>query len=215
MKNQILILALTLLSVVSCKNDKEIPEAAKKELKNVVQELPETLDDAKEINDKLDAQDLSGFFEVTTNGNTIKKTAFNTDKCRVNFLKNKAEYKIFFDDKKQEYVYIFIVADDLYNLSDKTFMASKYPVLKDGKMDMELEQKRASKNIQVIYKNENTGENYSSLNGTITLDVFTDKQLKFSYNDVGAIGDFRKNNHKPMQINVDLTYNFLNFDYRK
>lgn len=203
---------LIIASLFSCGNNKEDKQVlkAQKEVLEIVKDLPKIKKELDELKKRANAQQVTGFFEMNVDSKKIKVSNFSSKNSKVSYFKGKAVYLISLDENKNEYIAITIVNKDLYNLKDRVFMASMYPNFKD----LKISEKRMKKGIQFIYVNEKTKEEYASNKGTITLNKFSDTQLKFSYDNQGVKGDYKENNFLPMTINISFKFNFITNDLR-
>lgn len=203
---------LIIASLFSCENNKEDKQVlkAQKNALEILKELPKMQKEKEEREKKANAQKVTGSIEMTVPNKTIKTVQFSSKNSQVSYFKGKAVYLISLDENKNEYIAITIVNKDLYNLKDKVFMASMYPNFND----LKISEKRMNKGIQFIYVNKKTKEEYASNKGTITLNEFSDTQLKFTYSNQGVKGDYKENNFVPMTININLKFNFITNNLR-
>lgn len=213
-KNIISIILISIL-LFSCKNKNETlqEKESRKQVEKIIKDLPNLKKEVDEIEKKLDAKSVTGNIKLTANGKTLNFNQFSGKKSDINFKSNTAKYRFYITDKRKEYVQIELKNNALYtNATNEYFTPSMFVL--DIK-DTDAVKKMMQSNIQISYHNKDTDQRYFSGKGTMKVQKLTDNKLQLTYKGQGYDGDYRMKKFIPMEITVNIAYNFISYDGRK
>lgn len=214
LKNTLTIILITVF-LFSCKNSNETPQEkqSRKQVEEIIKDLPNLKTEIDEIEKKLDAKSVTGNIVLTANGKTVNFNQFSGKKSDINFKSNTAKYRFYITEKRKEYVQVELKNDALYtNATNEEFVPSMFVL--DIK-DTDAVKKMMRSNIQISYHHKDTDQRYFSGKGTIKVQKLTDNKLQLTYIGEGYDGDYRKKKFIPMEIKVNINHNFISYDGRK
>lgn len=201
---------MLIICLVSCGRNAEEQKAVDKNVKEaieIVNELPNIQKEANVLENKLAQQKITGSFEATMGNKTLTINSWSGKKSTIHFLDWKAVFLFFTRDDRNEYVSVIIDKKDLFqNLNEKTFAPTSRVV---DFSDTKLIDQIAKGNIQLVYHNKTTNEEYASSSGDMRLEKLSDNQLQITFKGKGFKGDWKEKNYAPFTATIDLNYNFL------
>lgn len=195
-------------------DDNSAEARARKDVLNVIKELPTLKKEVDAHEEKLNAQELKGAFKAQFGDVSFDISDWSSVKSTVTFSNDNATFMLYTSDDRKEVISISIsmVDSDLFTrLPSTEFQPTMYHL--DFK-DLETMKKKLKANILINYINKNTKERYSPFKGKMTLHALTENHLKISFEGEAAIGDYREKHFEPSNVELEFNYNYLTSDIR-
>lgn len=198
---------LIALGIFSCSNGTNpMEEQAIQDAKEIFSELPELKEEIDEHKEKVNAQEITGTFSGSIDGEPFEFTTWEAQKSRITFLDFKGLINAAINGKPMESLRIEFFANNWYN---KQFPVDVAP---------SLETSDNNEFVKVRYAKENEKgdiiQEFQTADGVLTVNEFSSDHVKISFEGEGFNGDYRNQEKVPLTFEIDLHYNFVSSDAR-